>query len=76
MRVLWYLLGVLAFCGLFALGRLMTARGQRWEDAHQHGRGVRKIFLYGGRIFQVVGLVWGFLDAVAVLVLGTAISFQ
>ncbi|MDE3201067.1 MAG: hypothetical protein KGN79_09105 [Acidobacteriota bacterium] len=76
MRVLFYLLGVLAFCGMFWLGRLMTARGQRWEDENQHGAGTRKIFLYGGRIFQVVGLVWGFLDAVAVVVLGSAISFQ
>ncbi|HWA93401.1 MAG TPA: hypothetical protein VG844_02280 [Terracidiphilus sp.] len=75
MRVFEYLLGVLAFCGLFALGRLMTARGQRWENELQHRVAMRKFFLYGGRIFQVVGLVWGFLDAVAVVVLGSAISF-
>ncbi len=75
MRVLFYLLGVLAFCGLFWLGRLMTARGQRWEDELEHRVAVRKFFLYGGRIFQVVGLVWGFLDAVAVVVLGSTIAF-
>ena len=75
MRVLGYLLGVLAFCGVFVLGRLMAAKGQRWEDELQHGVSVRKFFLYGGRFFQVVALVWGFLDAVAVVVLASTLAF-
>lgn len=68
-----YLLGVFLFIGVFQLGRLMTKQGYKWSVAP--GRvaayvpGVQKIFLYGGRIFQVVAVIFGFLDAVSVIVL-------
>jgi len=73
MLALQYLLGVILFCGVFQLGRLMTRLSQKWADSSPrripHPESVEKVFLYGGRIFQVVALVWGFLDAVSVLVL-------
>ncbi|MDE3187927.1 MAG: hypothetical protein KGM96_10455 [Acidobacteriota bacterium] len=51
----------------------MTKQSQKWADSSSrrilHPESVGKIFLYGGRIFQVVAVVWGFLDAVSVLVL-------
>lgn len=75
MRVLEYLLGVLLFLGVYALGKKMAKRSQEWEDQNQHTDTMRKTFLYGGRIFQVTGLILGLLDAVAVVVLGTALSF-
>lgn len=79
MRVLEYLLGVLFFCGVYLLGRWMTRQSQRWDHtaAQTLARhtSVRKFFLYGGRIFQVVGVIWGFLDAVSVLVLGLGLAF-
>jgi len=73
MLALQYVLGVVLFCGIFQLGRLMTRQGQKWADSPSrrvlHPKRVGKIFLYCGRIFQVVAVVWGFLDAVSVLVL-------
>ena len=53
----------------------MTSRSQKWEDTSEHKEATRKLFLYGGRAFQVVGGVSAFLDAVAVLVLGSALTF-
>ena len=73
MLALQYLLGVLLFCGVFQLGKLMTKQSQKWADSSSrrllYPGSVAKIFLYGGRICQVVAVVWGFLDAVSVLVL-------
>ncbi len=73
MLALNYLFGVLLFCGVFLLGKLMANQSYRWEAAAaRHALlpgGVGRIFLYGGRIFQLVAVVWGFLDAVSVLVL-------
>lgn len=69
MRILEYLFGVLLFYGVFYLGQWMTRHSHEWEIRLQHRVIVRKFFLYAGRIFQVVGAVWAFLDAVAVLVL-------
>lgn len=76
MRVFEYFLSVVFFCGVFMLGRWMTRQSHRWENASVQSLGthasLRKTFLYGGRIFQVVAFIWGFLDAVSVLVLGLA----
>jgi len=51
----------------------MTRQSERWAFSPVrriiHPESVGKIFLYGGRICQVVAVVWGFLDAVSVLVL-------
>ncbi len=73
MLTLQYLLGVILFCGVFQLGRFMTKKSHAWADFSArrilHPESVEKVFLYGGRIFQVVAVVWGFLDAVSVLVL-------
>lgn len=73
MLALQYLLGVMLFCGVFLLGKLMTKQSQKWVDSSSrrilHPESVGKVFLYGGRIFQVVAVVWGFLDAVSLLVL-------
>lgn len=73
MPALQYLLGVLLFCGVFQLGKFMTKQSESWADSPLrriiHPESAGKIFLYGGRVFQVVAVVWGFLDAVSVLVL-------
>ncbi len=68
-----YLLGVFLFFGVFQLGKLMARQGYRWtgSPAALSGQiaGMQKILLYAGRIFQVVAVIWGFLDAVSVMVL-------
>lgn len=69
MRILEYLSGALFFCGVYFLGQWMAQHSQNWEKRLQHRVFVRRFFLYAGRIFQVVGAVWAFLDAVAVMVL-------
>ena len=73
MLALQYLLGVILFCGVFQVGKLMAKQSHTWADFSPRRilqpENVEKVFLYGGRIFQVVAVVWGFLDAVSVLVL-------
>ena len=73
MLALKYLLGVFVFIGVYELGKLMTKQSYKWSVAPApiaaHLPGVQKMLLYGGRIFQVVAVVLGFLDAVSVIVL-------
>jgi len=69
MRILEHLSGVLLFGGVYFLGQWMAQHGRDWEIRMQHRVFLRKFFLYAGRTFQVVGAVWAFLDAVAVMVL-------
>ena len=73
MLALRYLLGVFLFLGVFQLGRLMARQGYKWSAAPspmvEHLPGMQKILLYGGRIFQVVAVILGFLDAISVIVL-------
>ncbi len=76
MMILKYLLGVVLFFGVFQVGKWMIALSRRWESAPDlaiasHTR-VSKFFLWSGRLVQVVAVIWGFLDAVSVLVLGLA----
>jgi hypothetical protein len=73
MLALEYLLGVILFCGVFLLGDLMTEQSHRLSGSPARSpfppESVRRILLYAGRIFQLVAVVWGFVDAVSVLVL-------
>jgi hypothetical protein len=76
MLVLKYFVGVLIFCGVFFLGKSMIEHSKGWASTlmlrnHQMepSLGQRKIFVYSGRIVQLVALVGAFIDAVSVLVL-------
>jgi hypothetical protein len=76
MVILRYLLGVVFFCGVFVLGKLIIDHDRSWAMSlkslfHRSApsEGLCNFFHYCGRIFQVVAVVWGFLDAVAILVL-------
>lgn len=76
MLVLKYLAGVLVFCGVFFLGKSMIEHSNGWASAFarrdcQFEASVtqRKIFIYSGRIFQLVAVIGAFIDAVSVLVL-------
>ncbi|HUV70052.1 MAG TPA: hypothetical protein VMW15_10350 [Terracidiphilus sp.] len=61
MHILKYLLGVVFFCGVFLLGKLIVDHDRRWANTLLHkpapSEGLRKFFLYCGRIFQVVAVV-------------------
>ena len=75
MQILEYLFGVLLFCGVFFVGQLMAQCGLNWQNQLKHRETVRNFFLYTGRILQVVGFAWAFVDGVGVLVLGSALIF-
>ena len=75
MRVMEYAVSVVIFWGVYLLGKLIASRSTRWADRLEsryasHGT-LGKIFSCSGWILQAVAVVWGFLDAVAVLVLAT-----
>ncbi len=73
MRVMEYLLGVVFCCGVFLLGRWMADQGRKRDrillPSPVLSGYMCKFFHYSGRICQVVAVVWGFLDAVSVMVL-------
>lgn len=73
MRILSHLLNIALFCGIFFIGKLMIARNHQWADALVHtpkkAHEVSKFFLYSGRIFEVMGVIVGGLDGVAVVLL-------
>ena len=75
MRILLYLLEIAFLYGLFQIGRGMVVHQERWARylAHDERRStrLRSFFLYGGRIFEWLALIWGFLDVVAILILAT-----
>jgi len=75
MHAMKYLLGVVFFFSVYLLGKLMAEESRKWALAlasrfPSHGL-LRQFFICCGRIFQVVAVVWGFLDAVSALVLLT-----
>jgi hypothetical protein len=76
MLVLKYFVGVLIFCGVFLLGKSMIEHSKEWASTlalkgrhSEPSLTQRKIFVYSGRIFQLVAVIFGFIDAVSVLVL-------
>ena len=73
MQIMQYLLGVVFFCGVFLLGKWMADRGRQRDreslPSPAPTGGMGKFVHYSGRICQAVAVVWGFLDAVSVMVL-------
>ncbi len=74
-QILRHSLGLAIFCALYFAGKFAVADGQKWSrertrKADLEG-GVGKFFLYGGRFFEVVAFVGGFIEAVAVMVLAS-----
>ena len=70
-RPFLYLLGVIAFCGLYQLGGLLVQRSERfaYELALrlEPSETVRKFFQYTGIFIQVVAVGLGALDGVMAL---------
>lgn len=73
MDLIEYLLGVVFFCGVFRLGRWMADQDRKPNRILLPSPALSgymcKFVHYSGRVFQVVAVVWGFLDAVSVMVL-------
>lgn len=73
MLILRHIFRIVLCCGLFVLGKTMVLGQHRWAamlaQRQVSSRRACKFFLYGGRTFEVVGFVWGFLEVVAVMVL-------
>ncbi len=75
MQIWRHLLGVALCCALFLAGRLMVEDCRKWagvltRHAASSGR-VSKIFLYGGKFFETVAVIAGFVESVAVMVLAS-----
>jgi hypothetical protein len=80
MQIWRHLLGVVLCCALFLAGKLMADDCRKWaavltRHAASCGR-VSKIFLYSGKFFEVVAVIGGFVEAVAVMVLASGWLFE
>lgn len=74
MLILRHFLGVVFFCGVFLLGKLMVAYDHKWSGVltlHNPIGSARlgNFFLYGGKILQGAAAVLGFVEVVAVMFL-------
>lgn len=75
MPILRHSLGLAICCVLFLAGKLVADGGRNWAGKLARGPDsygtVGKIFLIGGKFFEVVAVVGGFIEAVAVMVLAS-----
>ena len=73
MLILKYVLWVVFFAGVFLLGSVIEKQSRRLAGFVTHRKnppnGVCTFFRYSGDMIQIVAAIWGFIDAVAVLVL-------
>ncbi|HEV2134033.1 MAG TPA: hypothetical protein VGR47_07190 [Terracidiphilus sp.] len=73
MRILLHTAGVLLFCCLFILGKLMIEGREIFAQTLAQIPGsyahLCKFFLYGGRIFIGLAVVLGFIEFVVVMIL-------
>jgi type IV secretory pathway VirB3-like protein len=73
MRILFHTAGLLLFICLFLLGKLAIEHRADWADFLTLNRVSRKrisnFFFYGGTTFEAITSLFGFLEAVAILVL-------
>jgi hypothetical protein len=80
MRILFYLLSILVLWGVFELGSMAIQQSREWSlrlnPQTPRKETLRKSFIVSGKILQVVALIWGFLDVVAVLLLLTDFAVQ
>jgi hypothetical protein len=75
MRIWFHLGGMIAFGCLFVLGRIMSEAHTQWATILWRlplpAQLLCKIFLYSGKVFEVLALIGGFLEAVAVMILAS-----
>ena len=73
MPILKHTVGLVVLIALFVLGMTMVEYRNQWAHSISHGsissRRLCNFFMYGGRIFQWMGALLGFLEAVAVTIL-------
>ena len=73
MLILKYVLWVVFFAGVFLLGSWIQKKDRTLAGVLTHRKNppdrVCKFFHYAGDAIQIVAAIWGFIDAVAVLVL-------
>lgn len=77
LRLLRLLLEITLLFGVFQFGKLMIARDRNWaryllRDSKTSEK-LARVFLYCGRTFQWLAAIWGFVDAVAIVVLATGL---
>ena len=73
MRILLHLSGLALFICLYFLGKLLCGRTERGAGALVRvpvpKERARNFFLYSGRVVEGIAIVFGFLEAVALLIL-------
>lgn len=73
MRLVFHVTAVIFLFCLLLLGKLMVESREVWAQALAHipvsDALICKFFLYSGRIFMGVAVVWGLLEVVAVMIL-------
>jgi hypothetical protein len=75
MRIAYHFVSIAVFSLVFLLGGWMAKESAPWSAAlasRSAPRGALKdAFTYSGRIFQVVAVVWAFLDVISIVILAT-----
>lgn len=75
MRLTHHMIGFAVLVLVFLLGKLMVKEARRWSEALASRFASRdtlgQFFVGAGRTVEVIAAVWGFLEAVAVVVLAT-----
>lgn len=76
MRLAQHILGLIVLVSVYFLGSLMVQQARRWSEAiaprHASRENWGRFFVGAGRTVEVIAAIWGFLEAVAVMVLATA----
>ena len=75
MRLAHHVIGFAVLVLVFLLGKLMVQDARRWSEAlasrFASRENLGRFFVRAGRTVEVIAAIWGFLEAVAVMVLAT-----
>ena len=75
MRLAHHMLGFTILVTVFLLGRLMVQQARSWSEVLSSRFASRatlgRWFVGTGRTVEVIAAIWGFLEAVAVMILAT-----
>ena len=75
MRLAHHMIGFAVLVLAFLLGKLMVQQARRWSEAlgsrYASRNRLGRFFVGAGRTVEVIAAIWGFLEAVAVMVLAT-----
>ena len=71
MRLAHHMLGFTILVTVFLLARLMVQQARSWSAVLSSRATLGRWFVGTGRTVEVIAAIWGFLEAVAVMILAT-----